>query len=146
MNGRILWWHRAESLHRPLRKRAGVPICASRQIDSRKDIAMTTFDDRETAFENMFAHDEEMAFRVTARRNKLLGLWAAQKMGLTAEEADAYGKAVVQADFEEAGDEDVVRKVMGDLTAAGIETNDEEVRSAMADVTVEARRQLMESK
>jgi hypothetical protein len=106
---------------------------------------MTTFDDRENAFENMFAHDQEMAFKVTARRNKLVGQWAAARMGLTAEETDAYAKAVVQADFEEAGDEDVVRKLLGDLTAAGVETTDEEVRQALSDQTVEARRQLMES-
>lgn len=107
---------------------------------------MTTFDDREQAFENEFAHDEEMAFRVTARRNKLTGIWAAGRMGLTAEETDSYAKGVVQADFEEAGDEDVVRKLLGDLTAAGVDTSDEEVRKALADFTVEARRQLMESK
>jgi hypothetical protein len=107
---------------------------------------MTTFDDRENAFENKFAHDEEMMFRVTARRNKLVGLWAAAKMGLTAEETDAYAKSVVQADFEEVGDEDVVRKLMGDLTGAGVETNDEEIRQALADQTVEARRQLLEAK
>jgi hypothetical protein len=106
---------------------------------------MTSFEERESAFENKFAHDEEMAFRITARRNKLLGHWAAERMGLTAEETDAYGKAVVQADFEEAGDEDVVRKLLGDLTAAGVDTNDEEVRKAMADLTVTARRQLIES-
>ncbi|MEY4502538.1 MAG: hypothetical protein RIS52_2428 [Pseudomonadota bacterium] len=107
---------------------------------------MTTFDDRERAFENMFAHDEEMAFRVTARRNKLVGQWAALKMGLTPEETDSYAKGIVQADFEEGGDEDVVRKLLGDLTAAGIETSDEEIRKALTDQTVEARRQLMEVK
>ncbi len=107
---------------------------------------MTTFDDRENAFESKFAHDEEMAFRVTARRNKLTGIWAAERMGLTAEETDSYAKSVVQADFEEAGDEDVVRKLLGDLTAAGVETSDEDVRKALTDFTVEARRQLMESK
>ncbi|RJT22596.1 DUF1476 domain-containing protein [Chakrabartia godavariana] len=107
---------------------------------------MTTFDDRENAFENKFAHDQEMSFRITARRNKLVGQWAAAKMGLTAEETDAYAKSVVQADFEEAGDEDVIRKVLGDLTAAGVDTSDEDVRQALADRTVEARRQLMESK
>ena len=107
---------------------------------------MTTFDDRENAFENKFAHDEEMAFRVTARRNKLVGQWAAAKMGLTAEETDSYAKSVVQADFEESGDEDVIRKIMGDLTAAGVDTSDEDVRQALAEKSVEARRQLMESK
>ncbi|MEY3703331.1 MAG: hypothetical protein RLZZ561_951 [Pseudomonadota bacterium] len=107
---------------------------------------MTTFDDRENAFENKFAHDQDMAFRVTARRNKLIGQWAAQKMGLTAEETDSYAKSVVQADFEEAGDEDVIRKLLGDLIAAGVDTSDEDVRAAMADLMVEARRQLMEAK
>ncbi|MBM3928147.1 MAG: DUF1476 domain-containing protein [Sphingomonadales bacterium] len=108
---------------------------------------MTTFDDRERAFETKFARDEEMAFRVTARRNRLVGQWAAEKMGLTPEETDAYAKAVVQADFEEAGDEDVIRKVVGDLTAAGIADADEStVRRALDDALVEARRQLLEAK
>ncbi|MFL9841764.1 DUF1476 domain-containing protein [Sphingomonas sp. ST-64] len=106
---------------------------------------MTTFDDRERAFESKFARDEEMAFRVTARRNRLLGQWAAAKMNLTPEETDAYAKAVVQADFEESGDEDVIRKLLGDLTAAGIETDDAAVRKAVEDMTVEARRQLIEA-
>jgi hypothetical protein len=74
-----------------------------------KGLSMTTFDDREKAFEAKYARDEDMAFRVTARRNRLLGQWAAAKMGLTPEETDAYAKAVIQAEFEEAGDEDVVR-------------------------------------
>lgn len=107
---------------------------------------MTTFDDRERAFESKFAMDEEMAFRVTARRNRLLGQWAATQMGLTPEESDAYAKAVVQADFEEAGDEDVIRKLLGDLTAAGVDTDDAAVRQALEEQTVEARRQLIESK
>jgi hypothetical protein len=106
---------------------------------------MTTFDDRERAFETKFARDEEMMFRVTARRNRLVGQWAAEKMGLTPEETDAYAKAVVQADFEEAGDEDVIRKLLGDLTSAGIEIDDAGVRTALADKTIEARRQLMEA-
>ena len=82
---------------------------------------MSTFDDRENAFENMYAHDEEMKFKAEARRNKLLGLWAAEIMGKTGSDADAYAKEVVLADFEEAGYEDVVRKVakdMGDLADA----------------------------
>lgn len=106
---------------------------------------MTTFDDRERAFETKFARDEEMAFRITARRNRLLGQWAAAQMKLTPEETDAYAKAVVQADFEEAGEEDVVRKLVGDLTAAGVDTDEAAVRAAMAAQTVEARRQLMQS-
>jgi hypothetical protein len=104
---------------------------------------MTTFDDREKAFEAKFARDEDMAFRVTARRNRLVGQWAAAQMKLTPEETDAYAKAVVQADFEEAGDEDVVRKLLGDLLAAGIETDDATVRRALEEQSVEARRQLM---
>ncbi len=76
---------------------------------------MSTFDDRENAFENKYAHDAEMQFKVEARRNKLVGLWAAELMGKSGEEAQAYAKEVVLADFEEAGYEDVVRKVAGDL-------------------------------
>jgi hypothetical protein len=106
---------------------------------------MTTFDDRERAFETKFARDEDMQFRIHARRDKLVGLWAADAMGLTAAEADAYAKSVVQADFEESGDEDVIRKLLGDLTAAGVETDDAAIRAALADKTIEARRQLMES-
>jgi len=109
-------------------------------------LGMTTFDDRERAFEAKFALDEEMAFRITARRNRLLGQWAAEKLGLTAEETDAYAKAVVQADFEESGDEDVIRKLVGDLTAAGVEIDEAEVRQAVEAQTVEARRQLIEAK
>ena len=105
---------------------------------------MTTFDDRERAFETKFARDEEVAFRITARRNRLLGQWAATLMKLTPAETDAYAKAVVQADFEEAGDEDVVRKLLGDLTAAGVDVDDAAVRRALEEQTVEARRQLMQ--
>ncbi len=104
---------------------------------------MTDFKDREQAFEAKFAHDEDMKFRATARRNRLLGEWAADKMGLTPEEREAYGKAVVQADFEEAGDEDVIRKVLGDLTSAGVDCDDATVRQAMHDLHIEARRQLI---
>lgn len=106
---------------------------------------MSTFNERERSFETKFARDEEMAFRVTARRNRLVGAWAARLMGLTAEESDAYCKAVVQADFEEAGDEDVIRKLLGDLVSANVEMNDAGIRSALHDATIEARRQLIES-
>lgn len=105
---------------------------------------MTGFDDRERAFEAKFARDADMQFKITARRNRLLGNWAATQMGLTPEEADAYAKAVVQADFEEAGDEDVIRKLMGDLTAAGVETGEAAVRTALMEKAVEARRQFIE--
>ncbi|MCK9542209.1 MAG: DUF1476 domain-containing protein [Novosphingobium sp.] len=104
---------------------------------------MTSFEDRERAEEAKFAHDEEMLFRIQARRNRLLGLWAAEKMKLSPEEAEAYAKGVVQADFEEAGDEDVIRKLLGDLVSAGLDTSESEVRTALDAKTVEARRALM---
>ncbi|EZP52661.1 MULTISPECIES: DUF1476 domain-containing protein [Sphingomonas] len=106
---------------------------------------MSMFDDRERSHEAAFAREEEMAFRITARRNRLLGQWAAAQMGLTPEETDAYAKSVVQADFEEAGDEDVVRKLFGDLTAAGVDIDDASVRRALAEKMIEARRQLFQS-
>ena len=104
---------------------------------------MTMFDDRERAFEAKFAHDEEMMFRVHARRNRLLGQWAAERMKLSPAETEAYAKSVVQADFEEAGDEDVIRKLLGDIIAAGVETSESEIRAAMEARSIEARRQLM---
>lgn len=104
---------------------------------------MTNFQDRERAEEAKFAHDEDMAFRITARRNRLLGQWAAQKMNLTSEETDAYAKSVVQADFEEAGDEDVIRKLLGDLVSAGFDVEESDVRAALEEKNIEARRQLM---
>lgn len=104
---------------------------------------MTDFKDRERAEEAKFALDEETSFKVAARRNRLLGQWAADKMGLGAEETDSYAKAVVQADFEEAGDEDVIRKVLGDLTTAGIDIDEAGVRAALDEMAVEARRQFM---
>ena len=107
---------------------------------------MTTFDERERGFETMFVHDQEAVFRVTARRNRLLGQWAAGLMALTPEETEAYAKAVVQADFEEAGDEDVIRKLLGDLTSAGVDMDETRIREALADRAIAARRQLMESK
>lgn len=106
---------------------------------------MTTFDDREKAFENKYARDQEMQFKVVARRNRLLGQWAAGKMGLTPEETEAYAKEVVRADFEEAGDGDVIRKLIGDLTSAGIECDEATIREQLDHKTVEARRQLIES-
>jgi hypothetical protein len=106
---------------------------------------MTQFEDRQRAFETKFARDQDIQFRITARRNRLLGEWAAERMGLTPEETDAYAKAVVQADFEEAGDEDVIRKVAGDLTAAQVEIGDAEIRAALGEKAVEARRQFMDS-
>ena len=107
---------------------------------------MTTFDDRERAFEGRFAHDEEMKFRILARRNRLLGEWAARQMGLSEDESDAYAKDVVRADFEEAGDDDVVRKLLGDLTAAGVDCDEAVIREQLGHKSVEASRQIIEAK
>ena len=104
---------------------------------------MTTFDDRERGEELRFARGEEMLFRIHARRNRLLGVWAAERMKLDPAETEGYAKSVVQADFEEAGDEDMVRKILGDLVSAGVDMSEAEVRSAMEAKTVEAKRQLM---
>ena len=105
---------------------------------------MTQFDDRQRAFESKFAHDEEMKFRITARRNRLLGEWAARQMGLSEAETESYAKDVVRSDFEEAGDHDVVRKVLGDLTNAGIDIEEAAIREALGHKEVEARRQIIE--
>ena len=105
---------------------------------------MTQFEDRERAFEAKYARDEEMQFRIIARRNKLLGQWAATKMGLSEAESESYAKDVVRADFEEAGDEDVIRKLLGDLTSAGVDCDEELIRDALGHKTVEARRQIIE--
>lgn len=101
---------------------------------------MTTFDDRENAFENKFAHDAEMQFRAEARRNKLVGLWAAGLMGKSGEDATAYAMTVVEADFEEAGIEDVVRKLSADLAG---KASDHEIRAKMAEMLIAAKAQLM---
>lgn len=102
---------------------------------------MSTFDDRENAFENKYAHDQEMQFRAEARRNKLLGLWAAELMGKTGDDAAAYAREVVKADFEEAGHEDVVRKVAGDL---GDKATADEIRVKMEQLLKVAKGQLVE--
>ena len=104
---------------------------------------MTDFQDRQKGEERKFAMDAETAFRVAARRNRLLGRWAAEQMGLSPEETEAYTKSVIQADFEEAGDEDVIRKLLGDLTGAGCDVDEAGVRAALEEKSVEAKRQLM---
>jgi hypothetical protein len=106
---------------------------------------VTQFDDRERAFEAKYARDEEMQFRIIARRNKLLGQWAARQMGLSEVEADSYAKDVVRSDFEEAGEHDVIRKVLGDLTAAGVDCDEDKVRDALRNKEIEARRQIIEA-
>ena len=103
---------------------------------------MTTFDDRENAFENKYAHDADMQFEAEARRNKLLGLWAADLLGKSGADAEGYAKEVIKADFEEAGDEDVYRKVSGDL---GDKADEATIRAQMAALMIEAKRQLMSS-
>ena len=101
---------------------------------------MTTFDDRENAFESKFAHDAEMQFRAEARRNKLLGLWAAGLMGLSGDAADEYARSVIKADFAEAGDDDVLRKVAGDLAGKADAAT---VRAKMTQLMAEAKGQLL---
>ncbi|EAQ27743.1 hypothetical protein NAP1_09122 [Erythrobacter sp. NAP1] len=104
---------------------------------------MTDFKDRERAEEAKFALDEETAFKIAARRNRLLGEWAAGIMNLTPEETEAYKKSVVQADFEEAGDEDVIRKLLGDLTAADTNVSEADIRAKLEEMAIEAKRQYM---
>ena len=99
---------------------------------------MTTFDKREEGFEKKFAHDEELRFKANARRNKLFGLWAADKLGITGDAANSYAKDVVMADFEEAGDNDVFKKVRKDFDAKGIAQSDQDIRRAMVDLMEKA--------
>jgi hypothetical protein len=106
---------------------------------------MSTLKDREKGFERKFAHDEEMQFKAEARRNRLLGLWAAGKLGITdPDEAKTYAQQVVFADFAEKGDEDVFRKVSGDLQAKGVSVPEQEIRGEMARLLAEAKAQLMD--
>jgi hypothetical protein len=103
---------------------------------------MTNFEDREKGFERKFAHDEELKFRATARRNKLLGLWAAEKLGLTGDEAQAYAREIVKADLAEPGEEDVFRKVRSDFDAKGIAESDHQIRRMMSDLMAAAVNQI----
>jgi hypothetical protein len=106
-------------------------------IETRGD-HMSTFDERGDAFESKYAHDQTLRFKAMARRNKALGLWAAEKLGLTGEEASAYAGSVVAADLEEAGDEDVYRKVKGDFDAKGIDVSEHRLRRTMDELLAEA--------
>ena len=103
---------------------------------------MTTFDKREEGFERKFALDEEMRFKATASRNKLLGLWAAEKLGLSGGDAEAYAKSVVKADFEEAGEEDVFRKIRGDFDAKKVAQSDHQIRRTMDELLFKAIEQI----
>ena len=106
---------------------------------------MNTFDKRQEGFEKKFAHDEELRFKATARRNKLLGQWAAEKLGLTGADVDAYAKDVVMADFEEAGDDDVFRKVRQDFDAKNVAVPDQDIRAAMQELLAKAVEQIQNS-
>ena len=99
---------------------------------------MTTFDKREEGFEKQFAHDEELKFKAGARRNKILGLWSAEKLGLSGAQAEAYAKEVVMADFEEPGDDDVLRKIRRDFDAKGINQSDQQIRRTMDELMAKA--------
>ena len=101
------------------------------------------FDDRKKAEEERFAHDEELRFKAAARRNFKLGLWVAELLGLSGAEAEEYAKSVVMADLEEPGDDDVVRKVMGDLKAKGVDISEHRVRNRMAQLMEEAKREIL---
>jgi hypothetical protein len=95
---------------------------------------MTNFEDREKGYERKFAHDEELKFRATARRNKLLGLWAAEQLGMSGDEAQAYAREVIKADLEIPGDDDVFRKIRRDFDAKGVQKSDHQIRSKMVDL------------
>lgn len=102
-----------------------------------------SFNDREKGYEAKYQHDQETLFRITARRNKLLGLWAAGELGMSGDDAEAYAREVVAADFEEAGDADVVRKVLGDFSAKGKELTEHRLRKEMEKLSVTARDQIL---
>jgi len=104
---------------------------------------MASFDDRKKGFEDKFKHDTELAFRVNARRNKLLGLWAAKELGIPAAETEAYAKSVVMADFEKPGDDDVVEKIAADAKAKGVDISEHRIRKQMGDLLEAARQQVM---
>jgi hypothetical protein len=103
---------------------------------------MTTFEDREKGFERKFALDEELKFKATARRNRLIGLWAAEKMGLSRDDAQAYAREVIRADLAEPGDEDVFRKLRADFDAKGVDQSDHQIRRVIGEMMVEAVRQI----
>ncbi len=103
---------------------------------------MTTFDERKDAYENKFAHDAELKFRAEARRNRMLGQWAAAELGKSGAEADAYALSIVQADLEEAGDDDVFRKIRADFDAAGVEQSDHQIRRQMDELLIAAAEQI----
>ena len=104
---------------------------------------MTTFNNREKAFEDKYKHDQDLQFKVEVRRNKLLGLWVAELLGLSGADADAYAKEVVSADFEEPGDADMVRKVLGDTEPKNLDLNEHSLRKKMDELLTVAKEQIM---
>lgn len=104
---------------------------------------MTTFDKREKVFEDKYKHDQELQFKVEVRRNKLLGLWVAELLGLSGADAEAYAKEVVKADFEEPGVADVIRKIQGDAAPKNIDLSEHRIRKKMDEMTVIAKEQIM---
>jgi hypothetical protein len=130
-----LFRHRAHRLQPGL-----IPFSPNPELE-----AMTTFDKREDAFERQFAHDEELKFKAEARRNKLLGLWAAEQLGKSGADAETYAKEVVAADFEEAGDGDVLHKVLGDLSAKGLSVTESDIRAKMSELLATAVAQVKAS-
>lgn len=105
---------------------------------------MTAFEDRKNAFEKKFAHDQDLQWRATVRRNKLVGLWAAEKMGKTGQEAEEYAKSIIAADFEEVGDEDVIRKLEADFKSHGVEISRHMIERQMQEQQDEAHNQIMQ--
>jgi hypothetical protein len=126
----------------PLRKGTLAHIDKARSGQNRKGPPMSQFDERKNAQEANYVKNEELDFKVIARRNKLLGLWAAALLGLDGDDAAEYAKTIVMADFEEAGDDDVYRKVKGDLDAKGLDITEHQVRREMESLLETARAQL----
>src|SRR5208282_2654992 len=126
------------------------PICKAagdlRRSTQHRGEGMTTFDKREEGFEQQFAHDEELKFKATARRNKLLGLWAAEKLGLKGAEADSYALAVVMTDFEDIGEHDVMRKIRKDFDAKGVDQADHQISRTMNELMAKAVTDIKEGK
>jgi hypothetical protein len=117
-------------------------MCGTGVLFGQEQLFMSGFDKRKKGFEGKFAHDAELEFKATARRNKLLGLWAAEKMGLSGDEADAYAKTVVIADLEEVGEEDVFRKIRGDFDAKNVDQSDHQIRREMEEFMATAVEQV----
>jgi hypothetical protein len=113
------------------------------RVKTRESLPMTTFNNREKAFEDKYKHDQDLQFKVEVRRNKLLGLWVAELLGLSGADADAYAKEVVSADFEEPGDADVVRKVLGDTEPKKLDLNEQSLRKKMVELLSVAKEQIM---